>query len=442
MLKSKKVNKNPARGKLFGVVINPKLNESIEWKEMSTFEIESSLKKLKFPNRFILTDILNELEIENVHKNKTVTDDFVGQLEIGTESSIPHYQLAISTSSICTRKKVLEALEEKIEGHINVEIQFNFEEMKNYCSKKSIFVSEEYSGKIYKHEWQMDFLERKPQLKKVLENPFEWQKFLKEEILSKNPDDRTVDWIIDPIGNTGKSSFARAYVSDLPTDGILMKIDNLDRMELTLIQKIENYRKKYYKDPKVLLFDFPRASDSTKIILATALMEDAKSGHLETTFGGHHKEIEISDVHVVVLSNTAPDLSVLSIDRWRLWRLGGEEYFNIIWPVKINSLIKKVNTRNWNIRWTVGLTCLEPMEIKNSSQFNSIELNYDWYGLKSKYDSREHFGFKKQYVKDMVTNINYSPNFVKIQVMERVTSEMTKIPIINFMLHGKKKCVE
>ena len=106
MLKAKKVNKNPARGKLFGVVINPKLNEPIKWKGMSRVEIESSLKKFKFPNRFVLTDILNELEIENVHKNKTVTDDFVGQLEIGTESKIPHYQLAISTVSICTRKKV------------------------------------------------------------------------------------------------------------------------------------------------------------------------------------------------------------------------------------------------------------------------------------------------------------------------------------------------
>ena len=119
-----------------------------------------------------------------------------------------------------------------------------------------------------------------PILKKVLENPFEWQKFLKKEVLLKNPDDRTVDWIIDPIGNTGKSSFARAYVSNIPTDGILMKIDNLDRMELTLIQKVEKYRQKYYKDPKVLFFDFPRASDSTKILLATALMEDAKSSHL------------------------------------------------------------------------------------------------------------------------------------------------------------------
>ena len=158
--------------------------------------------------------------------------------------------------------------------------------MKNYCSKQTNFISEQYSGKIYKHQWQMDFLERKPQLKEVLNNPYIWQEFVRKELLDKVPDDRTVEWIIDPVGNTGKSSFARAYISEVPTDGILMKIDNLDRMELTLIKKIENYRTKHYKDPKVIFFDFPRASDPSKIISATALMEDAKSGHLETTFGG------------------------------------------------------------------------------------------------------------------------------------------------------------
>lgn len=109
-------------------------------------------------------------------------------------------------------------------------------------------------------------------------------------MLAKVPDDRTVDWIIGPVGNTGKSSFARAYVSEIPSDGILMKIDNLDRMELTLVKKIENYWMKHYKDPKVIFFDFPRALDASKIISATALMEDAKSSHLETTFGGKHKK--------------------------------------------------------------------------------------------------------------------------------------------------------
>lgn len=115
----------------------------------------------------------------------------------------------------------------------------------------------------------------------------------KHSILNKTPDDRTVDWIIDPMGNTGKSMFVCLYVYKDLIDGIFMKIDNLDRMELTLIKKIEKYRSKYSKDSKVLLFDFPRASDMKKVLSATALMEDAKSGYLDTTFGGNHKQIQI-----------------------------------------------------------------------------------------------------------------------------------------------------
>lgn len=170
--------------------------------------------------------------------------------------------------------------------------------MKNYCSKEIHFTSEKYSDKIYKHQWQMDFLERQSQLKEVLNKTFAWQKFLKEQVIDLN--DRTVDQIIDPVGNTGKSSFARAYVSQVPTDKILMKIDNLDRMQLTLRKKIEKYRRKYYKDSKVVFFNFPRVSGLSKIISATPLMEDVKSSHLETTFGGKHKEIEISVIDCTI----------------------------------------------------------------------------------------------------------------------------------------------
>lgn len=58
-----------------------------------------------------------------------------------------------------------------------------------------------------------------------------------------------------------------------------MNIDNLDRIELTLIKKIESYWIKYYKGPKVIFFDFPRVSDPSKMMSVTALIEDSKSGH-------------------------------------------------------------------------------------------------------------------------------------------------------------------
>ena len=50
----------------------------------------------------------------------------------------------------------------------------------------------------------MDFLERKPQLKEVLNNPY--IQFVRKELLNKVPDDRTVDQIIHSIANIGKSS--------------------------------------------------------------------------------------------------------------------------------------------------------------------------------------------------------------------------------------------
>ena len=424
MIEAKKVNKN--RSKLFGVVINPKLNEKINWENFSISDINLKLKEIKFINKFLLINYLKELEVENVSKNVTYVKDFTGQLELGTKSRIPHYQLAIEMSSICTKKKILEALERKINGHISVNIQFDIKSMKEYCTKEfeeKNLISSEYSGKIYKHEWDMDFLERKPRLKKVLQNPFAWQLFLEKNILIKNPDDRTVDWIVDPVGNTGKSSFARCYVSKELTDGIFMKIDNLDRMELALIKKIEWYRSKHYKDPKVLLFDFPRASDIKKVLAATSLMEDVKSGYLESNFGGNYKQIQIGDIHVIVFSNSCPDLSVLSVDRWRLWTLSGLEYDNIIWPISVKPWIKKINTKNWNIVWTIHLKCLTLQEIKSSEKFNGIDFQKGWF---------EKFNLKKIYLKDLTTHINYSPNFIKIKLMNLLTDELMKFPIVTF----------
>ena len=68
-----------------------------------------------------------------------------------------------------------------------------------------------------------------------------------------------MDCIVDPFGNTGKSFFARAYAYETIISSILMKIDNLYRMKLNFIKKIENYRMKHHKDPKLIFSDFTRA---------------------------------------------------------------------------------------------------------------------------------------------------------------------------------------
>jgi hypothetical protein len=70
------------------------------------------------------------------------------------------------------------------------------------------------------------------------DSPFAWQKFFSEEILTAKLDSRIIDWLIDPLSKTSKSSFPRAYVSPKETEAILCKIDNLERIELALINTI------------------------------------------------------------------------------------------------------------------------------------------------------------------------------------------------------------
>ena len=102
---TKEKKKNVSRSKLFGIVINPKVDKMIDWKSMSSLEMENKLKELKFPDRFVMTDILNQIRLQNVNKNYTDIEDFMGQLETGTETLIPHYQLVIKTNSLCTKKR-------------------------------------------------------------------------------------------------------------------------------------------------------------------------------------------------------------------------------------------------------------------------------------------------------------------------------------------------
>ena len=408
------------RGKTFGVVINPLIGgEPINWNNLSSKEIEKKLNELNFIDKFKLTVALNSLSIENINKRLTEIEDFEGEFEFGTNSNIPHYQLALKTKTICSKTKVLAALNKSINGFINVDVQHNFENMVNYCTKEVKFISNKYSGRIFKKQWKETFLDKKPRLKEILKNPYPWQKFLKEKILTQTPDDRTVNWIIDPVGNTGKSSFARAYTSRENTDAILMKIDNLDRMELSLIYKVSQYRDENYKDPRILFFDFPRASNYGKVMNATSLMEDIKSGDVETNFGGRHKEIRLPDVHVIVFSNTPPDLSVLSTDRWCLWRLGGENYGNIIWPCSSRARVSKFDKRTNSTKWQTKLVNLTADHVINDKRYSNLNIPIEWWDMEHKTNpNAEYFGTSFQYTKPLITTQQETPNFIRDLVLE------------------------
>ena len=78
-----KKQKRLYRSKEFGVVINPITSEELIWSEFSSDQILSKLKELEFPNKFFITQTLNELVFETVNSNSCRIEDFEGQLELG-----------------------------------------------------------------------------------------------------------------------------------------------------------------------------------------------------------------------------------------------------------------------------------------------------------------------------------------------------------------------
>jgi hypothetical protein len=97
--------------------------------------------------------------------------------------------------------------------------------------------------------------------------------------------------------------------------------------------------------------------------------------------------------------------------------------FYEIWPVSVIPWIKTVNTKNWNLIWTIHLKYLSLKEVSANGKFNDINLPEDW--LKE-------FGIKALYTSDLNTYINYSPNFIKIKLASLLSKELMSLPIINF----------
>jgi len=227
---------------------------------------------------------------------------------------------------------------------------------------------------MFKHSWKIDYLEKKPKLQVVRSNPYPWQKYLKD-ILNEEADDRCINWCVDTVGHAGKSVFCMAYVSEEPTDAIYLALDNLDRRTLSLVVKVQEYRRRYNKDPRAIIFDFPRNLDVNQMNRSTCLMENVKSGIIETNFGGIHKEVAISNVHVVVFSNQVPDLSILSRDRWLIWRLSGEKYGNVMLPAQTRSLIKDYNSKLRLTKWVNEINVVKRIDMKDDENKKYLKLN-------------------------------------------------------------------
>lgn len=152
------------------------------------------------------------------------------------------------------------------------------------------------------------------------EDMFPWQRNMWECIHGKC-DNRSIHWISDNKGCKGKTQFI--IYCGLTVPGKVMWIvpngTSRDIMHVVMEQIKAGWR------GDTILINLSRSatscSDMTQVY---RVMEDLKDGLIYSSkyMGG---TLMIPSPHIIVLSNTTPDLHRLSLDRWRLYEIGEEK---------------------------------------------------------------------------------------------------------------------
>lgn len=131
---------------------------------------------------------------------------------------------------------------------------------------------------------------------------FDWQKDVKK-LLDGEPDPRQIVFLVDEIGNSGKTWFAHWYTQKNQLSQVLLPGKKAD-MAYALDSTI-----------RVLFVDAPRSKQGD--FIQYDFLEDVKNGYVfSTKYESRVKRL--SAVHVVVNMNEEPDMGKLSRDRYKI----------------------------------------------------------------------------------------------------------------------------
>jgi Putative viral replication protein len=131
----------------------------------------------------------------------------------------------------------------------------------------------------------------------------QWQQTLMDQ-LSEDPDDRKILFIVDEVGNAGKSWFCTHYMYTHPGTAILLRPCKKDDMAKMLPDSNDELR--------VVFMDVEKSSAE---FLQYSFLESLKDGVVSSPkYDSCIKEF--SRLHVVVFMNVHPDMDKLSGDRY------------------------------------------------------------------------------------------------------------------------------
>ncbi|AUM61904.1 Rep [uncultured virus] len=253
----------------------------------------ASIKRESQYNYWFFT--LNNYKVEQLEQMEQVLRHeckwYVFQEETG-ENGTPHLQ-----GTICLVKKQRMSQLKRINPAIHWESTKSVKASIEYCTKYQT-----RTGAIHTYGITI------PEDIKVAE-PTGWQKQALS-LLESEPDDRSIYWIWEPTGGRGKTQFCKYCV--VKKDALMLTGKSADMYHM--LSKFPNKR-------KIILVDIPRSQQD---YLNYGAIEQIKNG---LVFSGKYEgcQLVFNCPHVFVFANEPPDLSKMSMDRWKVYHIIDQE---------------------------------------------------------------------------------------------------------------------
>lgn len=137
------------------------------------------------------------------------------------------------------------------------------------------------------------------------EQLYTWQRDI-VDIVEQEPNDRTIHWLWESIGNVGKSALVRYLV--INHSALLVSGKGADIKYLISQQK---------QPPDIIIYDIPRTAES--YVNYTAL-EEVKNG-VFCSSKYESKMYVMNPPHIICFANFEPNLVAMSEDRWDIREL-------------------------------------------------------------------------------------------------------------------------
>ena len=179
---------------------------------------------------------------------------------------------------------------------------------------------------------------------KFFNNLYPWQTQIFELINNSPADDRSIHWIWESIGGTGKSTFIKQYQSLHPNSTIHTQ-SSVKRADLL-------YLASGFDERKVVMVDCCRFNGAEEVDYES--LELLKGGSFVSS-KYMSKHCVGPPVHVMVFANSLPVLKNLSIDRWRIAEITKQKELSWSWVYQDGDKEPELKTVGLITPWTGSL---------------------------------------------------------------------------------------